>query len=830
MAAPIFGQGEILHSPAQTAIPGQDLDLELMVTGTGWTVDEVRMLYNRANHQGFVETQMANNLGYYTGTIPAEFISEEGVKYLFVAELSNGTRLSYPEQDAHAHPVYVQATEVGTDQQQDSPGEAQESRTRERPPDAQLILAPEPNVTIPRDEALIAISLFQVADVDTASVVLLVDGVNVTRRAQVTANLVTYRPETILPGTHTVRMQFNDAAGRRYSPINWRFQVMGEEIAEGPRFELNGEMYVENAYANIKEQVENANKLGVALKGEYGAYEVTGNAYLTSKENPNVQPRNRYTLQIQSPRVQAEVGDFYPRLTRLGMWGKRIRGFNTRLHLSPFHVQVIYGRSQRAIPGVLEDLTATEINQGYTQGINGYSFGRRVIGVRPSVGNGQNFELGFSFISARDDTTTVLNKIADLEDETLLWKGITPKDNIVVGSDLLLAFDNRRIMWESSAALSWKNNNIFGGALSEGDTIQLGTDFSLPVADFPILPSAYQRIFVINNNVQPFLPVPMDVTRDPADTSKYLVHFNPWQFNDYSSLAYQTDVTFQYFSNSVMFRYRRVGPAYYSFTNPYLNRDVAGFEISDRIRLWRNKLYLTLKYENYTEGISKEEDSRLSASNLSAGISLYPGQGLPTVNVRTSGYHRSNALDSVRVLPGGSQDLVVDNRIDNRTTSNVVTISQPLSLFGAEHDARIHIMRSRKMDGIQRPSTYPDVGYSMNVTSFEFQSRFHFPLTTRVAVSVNRNQTLGNDVDLQTLSVGGVYKLFQNNLIVNGNLRLARNLGGDKFNSTGLESSIQYRFLTNHGLTASFQAMRLSEPPDEYTNLLYRLRYSYAFK
>lgn len=829
LSATLFAQGQILHTPPQSLFPGQDNEVEAILEGTASGVREVRLLYNRADVTGYVESPMEYRNGYYVGTIPAEYITDAGVQYLIVAELNDGSVLTYPGQDAYEHPVLLRVAQPSGQPASEPAAGAPESGANRTITSRELILSPTPGTTVPREEVLVAVTLFSMPSVDTASVSLLVDGVNVTRYAMIGANLVTYRPSEIVPGLHTVEMQFADTTGQPFTPLNWRFQVASPSSEEQASINVDGDVYVENSYSRIRNRYENVNKVGGNIRTTIGGAVLRGNVYLTSRENARFQPRNRYILEMNSARMQTQVGDFYPQFSRLGMWGKRIRGLNTRLHLKPFHLHLVYGRSQRLVEGIPATASLLEQRQGYNWGVQEYTFGRRVLGIRPSFGNGENFEFGLSFISSRDDTLGMLNALPDSVTGKFSWRGTTPKDNVLVGSDLIVAFDKRRITLVSSAALSWQNDNIFGGALSRNDTLQLGSGFNLPINDLPLDPSKFSRIFILNNNIRPLLPFPTTITTDPADTSAYLVSFSPLNFNEYSSLAYETRLTLQYFRNRFSMQYRRVGPEYSALANPYLRRDVAGFELSDRIPLLQNKLHLTIRYQDYAENLSREKSAQISSNTLSAGVVFYPGRGLPVINLNFNQYHRANAIDSLQMLGILPDQQMIDNRINNRTYSNVLTLSQQLALFGRQHDLRLSYMRSNNTDLVERQSGYPRIGYSLSLISLEFQSRLTSSLATRVAYHINDSETPGSQARYQSFALGGMYQLLQDALQLTGTLRLSQNAGTERFNRIGIESSARYRFFRNHGLSMNLLYMQTNETDLSYNNLLYSLRYSYSF-
>jgi len=102
-----------------------------------------------------------------------------------------------------------------------------------------------------------------------------------------------------------------------------------------------------------------------------------------------------------------------------------------------------------------------------------------------------------------------------IADRSIVMGGVnSPQDNIVIGTDLLLAFDQKRFVWKTDAAFSYLNRDITGGALTledmdtflpgdtlQNDTISLG-DMNIPLEGFPD-PGDFTRIFIINENISP---------------------------------------------------------------------------------------------------------------------------------------------------------------------------------------------------------------------------------------------------------------------------------------------------------------------------------------
>lgn len=820
----LFAQDRIFHTPPDGYLPGQAIEIEARVEGGESNIRQMNLLFRSADGAHYQERPMKARTGFYRGSIPGEHTSEEGVEYLIIAQTSYGNAITYPEERPYEKPVSV--NQEGGMAEQNS--QSEEPDSRKQVDKSALIISPKSGAGISQDEILIAVSLYPLGDVDSSSVQLALDGVNITAEANISSALVSYRSENLRPGQHAVRLTFRDTTGQAYTPLTWQFTVLGETEAQESLLNLGGGVSVQTGHHEIRNQIETINSIRANVRGSYNWLDFQGDIYLTSQQDPRLQPRNRYTLRLQAPGVQLDIGDSYPTLSQLGLWNKRVRGLNGRFDLEYVNLHLVYGSAQRAIPGIRyeQGMIGDSLSENPAELVD-YSFGRRILAVRPSFGSGQRFQFGLSFISSRDDTGSVE------KDPGLEWGGTTPKDNVVLGSDLYLSFDEKRIEWRSSAALSWQNNDISDGALSQGDTLEFGSDATIPVADLPFKPSRISSVFILNGNVEPFLPIPASVD------SGFNLSLHPGKLNEYSSLAYQTNLMLNYYNNNLTVGYRRVGPAYQSFGNPYMRRDIAGFSLTDRIRLMSNRLYVNLGYENLREGLSRDTDNQIAFNTYTAGLSVYPGGNYPEINYTFRNYQRSNGIvertTHIDTLVDYSTQSTrydttfIDNRVDNSTMSNTFTLSQPIGLFGLEHNANLSFVRSLKSDQVSRAPGYPAIGYSLNMFSLSLRTEYRIPLSTQLSFSVNDNETGRAGSRFQIVTAGARFRMLNDALIFNGSTRFTRSEGTQEFTRFGFDSSVRYRFLEQHVVNGDLRMERTNSPENNYTNLIFRLRYGYEF-
>ena len=266
----------------------------------------------------------------------------------------------------------------------------------------------------------------------------------------------------------------------------------------------------------------------------------------------------------------------------------------------------------------------------------------------------------------------------------------------MVGSDLTLAFNKRRFVIQSGFAMSMLNNNIWDPVLTkEGldtmfpgdDTVDgfIGGEDGISLDDIPVDPGDYEEYFHINANQVPLVPI--DVFGLDSNLVGSILNM--------PSMAYHASMKLNYLRNFITLEYRQVGPEFNSLANPNIQKNVKVRSISDRLRLFRNKLMLTGKYRTTSDDIVKqpgEAITRTVTTNLSANINL--GRGLPSFSIGTRSYTRENGvttLDTVAVVSGAD---TVDNYIDRRESTTTQSLNlgftYQLELLGSRHSLSLN--------------------------------------------------------------------------------------------------------------------------------------------
>jgi len=182
---------ELVHVPERTAVEGEDLELEAIFSGDVGEIGSAKILYRLAGQVGYLEEPMSIREMKLVGTIPGETIGAPAIEYVIVVNMTDGGLLAYPQDDDPLNnPVRVAVEEKSGVL---SDGEGQGAA------DEQLvILTPDPGAIVPFGEpVLVAVSLFNLQNVDINSVKVFFDNVDVSAYSLITTDLVTYQPDLL---------------------------------------------------------------------------------------------------------------------------------------------------------------------------------------------------------------------------------------------------------------------------------------------------------------------------------------------------------------------------------------------------------------------------------------------------------------------------------------------------------------------------------------------------------------------------------------------------------------------------------------------------------
>lgn len=761
-------------------------------------IQRVLLHYREFGISEYKEIDMLLSGRTAVATIPAKSMTPPYIEYYIEMRLSNNVQATFPSEDPEINPIKISVKGVD-------------------PKDMEVrFLSPEQGETLAAEDLAVAVSLMYASDaVDKRRTHIYLDEADVTKEALLSDDVVLYSPKNfnkpLTLGTHSIKIELRDTLGNLYftKRINFNLSTTTAIEEEKSLFQYggNGQLELRN------EKIDTANTTYVRgdlhVNGTYKFLMFGGDIHLTNEEKPDRQPQNRFLGTLQAADyAKVQVGDAYPILPSLVVSGKRVRGITGSLTLGFFNVDISYGQTDRAVEGTIigdtlfadSSLASARSKETIFERFGGQNpayittmdtlfyrvytsgtFARNFFAIRPSFGSGEHFQLGITYMKAKDDISSITY-------------GTFPQENIVAGVDLLLAFDNQKVRWASQAAMSMTNNDITGGSMTDDDFRQFGigkSDSAQTVNDYINTAKIGRNFITMNTQLWPLNPV------------------NP----SLPSLAYESDLSLNYFNNYIHALVFRRGIAYKSFGNDFIQTDIEGINVSDRIRLLDNKLMASVSYETKRNNTQNDVNTPTTTYNtLNTNITVFPGVDLPSFTVGYGMNTRKNPIElhlntivtatADTIFPSTALDSV--NCADEITNRFFLSTNYNFNLLERQ-TATMSISIANKKDNTFYKNDQDNVSFSAALTTL-----YKIPLQTTIAIIVSHNATyfaLQDTVtkqyfsttnkqtyNYQTLSITARYRMF--NDLLNVFTTLAPSFGD--FKRFLVQAGIDYQVMNNH--------------------------------
>ncbi|MBI4521540.1 MAG: hypothetical protein HY701_11940 [Gemmatimonadetes bacterium] len=517
-----------------------------------------------------------------------------------------------------------------------------------------LVLSPEPGERVDQNAVLVAASFIdRDARLEPASIVLQVDGLNVTAEADVSAEVVTWIPRIpLLPGPHRVTLTARDRSGGAISPSNWAFTVTpaAEAAAAAAQLapaggaplwtRLHGSLIFDGAAtsvsgpgADLRRDETVLPRMWLNAGGILGAgWRYSARVHVSGYEDATRQPVNRYRLDIRSDWLSLAIGDVNPMVHDLILSGTRVRGIEGSIRAGPLRLTVVKGENRRAIEGLLDPTDPTQIlRQG--------TYGQDLLAVRPALG-GQTFQVGLTALRVRDE----ISSIGDLRTSAERRANPLPKDNVVAGADATLRLAGGRFLMQYENAISLLANDISAGPLTEPQL-----DSILDAAGYDPLnidPSQYEKYFIMNASMIPL---------DPRGLT---------------SLAQQARTSIRIGTNFLSVEWRSIGGSYYTLGYGALQRDRQGFRIRDSFTILNDAVALSGGYEQDEDNLDDVKPATTTNTGVFATASWQASPQAPAIVASVRQGTRQNDLRAGE-----------DGALDERSLALSFGISYPIQVI-----------------------------------------------------------------------------------------------------------------------------------------------------
>jgi len=773
-------------------------------------VARVLLYYRSYGENEYKELEMLVAGRVATATIPDVAVLPPYIEYYIEARLDNDKTETFPVQNAQANPqrIAVKAAD---------------------PKDLEVrILSPEPGETVDVEELVVAISFFYASEnVKPEATKIFLDGTDVTAKAVLSDDVLLYSPKSagqpMSLGSHRLRIELYDTQGKLYHTLESSFNASTAAAiaAEEARFQTLIDGQAEYRNENIQSIGANTTYIrgDLRLNGSYSWLGFGATTHIDNQEDPSRQPQNRYLLYANTSILNIQVGDAYPKFPSYIVSGKRVRGVSGNLRLGFFNLDVSLGETNRSVEGTrLYDTTYADSSTAASRPKNSAllsglrytifqpgTFQRDFFAIRPSFGSGENFQLGFTYLKAKDQTGSIKY-------------GTFPEENLVVGTDLLLAFDDQRIKLETQASLSIKNTDISKGNITDEELKNLKKEDADNIRK---IRDAASTFITINQNLFPLNPLGEGLP----------------------GVSYEGVLSLNYFNNFLRGSVFKRGAAYSSFGNEFLQTDIEGYNISDRIRMFENKVFLSVAYEKRNDNTANNKIGTTNFDFFNSTITVIPGVNLPsfTIGYGVNNQVSDNKISRYDLVPANNRSRLSradslalvnarTNAIDNATNQLYVAANYDFNA-GARQSLTFSLSSTNRKDNTLYKRDQTNLNLQVSLTT-SFSSMFQTTVGYLLSQNETKNQlftTTGRDstllttpINYSTASITLLTRLLDERLRI---LASASPTFGD-FNRTIVRGGIDYAVTERHVLAFSFDFIQNSGTKDDtIASLIYRFSF-----
>ena len=722
-----------------------------------------------------------------------------------------------------------------------------------------LIMSPESESVVNNESVLVAASLLGVQNISSGSVRLLLDGMDVTNQAYVDSDMISCLLNDVEPGNHEINLIVNGVLTR------WSFTATAKESS----MKYSGRIRSSSSMDQIDDQTLNINKMTLDFKGSaYDWLSMRTNLKVTSQENSLYQPRNIYGLQLGLKDILTlRLGDSNPRVSHFTMNGKRIRGMDLDFSFGWFNFRYLQGEINRAVQGALSsaysfDIDTDEFGEKYIAlDRSGYTFTQNVSSARLSFGRGDIFQWGFNYMKARDDTSSVDPDLMDAQifyesDQTgsveglttgtiytinelgtrarvldgSEWSGSGPKDNLVISSDIGMNLFSKRIRLDGEVAFSMTNNNIWGGPLSLGELDTLIDDSvdnklsSFDLSEFPD-PSDWEEYLIINSNLSPLVPIDINAFGDSSSVELMDAIFSM------PSLAYRGRAITNFYGNYFSIEYSQTGPEFNSLANPYLVKNKREWAISDKFKLFKNRLMLNFGYKHQDDDILTNVENVKTQNTLSFGFNALPGPGLPTLNFTYRSIDRNNGITELVELPDMTS---TDNREKTQTNNLMLNVNHRFDLVWNHSISGTFVSIEKEDKFSERAVDFVDPSMSTSVINVSLITRYNLPLQTSFNVTSNSSELSTGPgqrgtQDFLTANLSAEYPFLGKKILANGGFNYANGSGVVEMSWLGVKGGLRWRILDDLSLNAQGEFRSKETAGISKNTIIARANLEYSF-
>jgi len=843
------------HMPPENASAGESVILIASLFSDA-RVMEAKLFIRETNSLNFTEEELSFSGSTWEFTVPSNRITQAGLEYAIIIRLDDGSTLAFPHGDPLKSPYNLV---IGPPRQGSRSFERRESYFVDAVDFESkdfLVLSPEPGSTIVPGDEVIAVSFFNIPDIDTTSIKITLDGVDFTPLASIGGGIISLLPGELNPGPHSIIVESRTKYNEQIRPLTWIFNTAEGEWSVIDEINFDGKLDGRLSSQASGEQMINYSEVNGKFNVDVNWAGFKGSVRLNTRDNPYLQPLNRFSGNLYFGKyLNVYSGDYFPSISPYLIDGRRVRGMGFDVDLKWVRFQSVSGELNRPVQrkfGVdgglvlMENQTSIDPVTGkpiFHLERSGYTFTRNITAMRLSSELFSRFKLGFHYLKAKDDVGSVNKIIGEYgtfyvdstayagfsmgiptenytydefsqvvqENGGLVnlsnskWSYRNPEDNLVVGFDLGAIIDERRLDFNFTWNMSLFNRDIWDGPMSLEEM-----DVALDDSVDGIIGRQYDEYGQITQDglvETADMAGPLEALGDLIIVNTNMTPLVPIDVINYDdhpiatimnmpSAAFNFRLAGNYTLSKFILEYRQVGPEFVSLGNPFLASNIREFILLNRMtQLFDSKLLITTGFKHRDNKILETVVNPLNTNTIMLNLSFLPGAGAPSYVLNFQSIGKNNEKEELDKV--GESD--VDNRQDTRTTNVLLSINYPITFRSIKHNFVLNynsMINTDKLAG-QRMAGYFFPGSDSKSVTLSLASRFQSPLRTMLNVSLM-------DLFIPSLDYeGNVIKntITWKTLGVNGKYALQDN----KINLTGGLSYIKNESLTTTSSVIDFR-------------------------
>jgi hypothetical protein len=604
---------------------------------------------------------------------------------------------------------------------------------------ADLFILLNPVTEIESDQDLVfAVSLYNLEKIiDPASVSLFLNGKDITGSAIYTPPLLVYTLSSPRAGIHNFQVRAQTKDGQPLQSPVWRYSVAAKAtfLDELPidiggqaifNSNLRNELESNDEEETMRARTRNDASLRLNLHGRKDWFAFRTRLYLSSYESSSKQAVNRFTLGFTVPHFEMDIFDSTPDYGSFLLSNNNVRGASLKAHYGVLTLQSAYGETSRALEG--KTLTDSTFTAG--------TFQRHTFAGRLEIGTHDFLSFGLGFAKNKDRTASLAEQYyrfpAADEDESPGSLLVTPKDNVVLGSNVRLALDNQRFVLGAEIATSLYNSNTLDGVISKEELEEYLEE------SVPFDPESFESIIIINKNVEPIIP-------------------------NMASVAYRLYVNWFIAGNFLNLSYSEVGASFRSLSSGYLQNDARILTVSDNVSLLNNQLLLDAGLNLIRDNLSEQKNTTTTNTNWYLQTMVRP-RDLPYLRL---GYNQNSYSDDLK-----------ENEIDQQMGAfNIGAGYNFVQIPFATTTLDIGMTLADDKDNTEMKAfDQKRTGFQINL----YNAMREIPLTSRIGISSTSQKDIGDISNSYfSFSFRNEYAFLQETVRPYLNLRF-NTLGGDQ--------------------------------------------------